>query len=80
MIKHFNYTKKDGSVTERLVYQLSPPSLMLFGLDLTEFDEAEQKDMIARMQLLDADYKEAIMDLGLDKQYRFFKECGIDEL
>ena len=77
-VKEFTYTKANGDVSERVVFTLNPVSDMLFGLDLTEFSEDEREEYIDQLVALDNLIKGAIIDMGLNSQYRNFKESGIE--
>lgn len=77
-MKRFTYTKANGDTSERVVYPIQMPSDSLFGLDLTEFTEEEQDHYAAQLELLYADVRDAIIDMGLNHQYRRFKEAGIE--
>ena len=77
-VREFVYTKANGDTSERVVFTLNPVSDMLFGLDLTEFSEDEREDYVSSLELLDDVIKGLIIDMGLNSQYRNFKESGIE--
>lgn len=72
-VKEFTYTKPDGKVSERYVWELNPITDMLFALDLTEFDQDERDYYISRLEMLNEDMRDAIIEIGLASQYRNFK-------
>lgn len=78
-VKEFVYKKANGDVSERKIWVLNPISEMMLGLDLSEFSEDEQAEYITQLQLMDADIRDAITDMGLNSQYRNFKAEGIIE-
>lgn len=79
-MKHFNYTKANGDVSERYVFPINMPSDMMLGIDLTEFDEKDRSAYVTQLELLYADVRDAIIDMGLNMQYRNFKKDGIEEI
>ena len=80
MIKHFIYTKKDGSTSERYVYEIKPVSDLMLGLDLTEYSDEDRAHYINQLDLLYSDVRDAIADMGLSSQYRNFKGDGIEDI
>lgn len=79
-VKHFIYTKANGDVSERAVWPINTPSNMLFGLDLSEFDQEDREQYVQSLIELEHDYMDAIYELGLGSQFRNFKEEGIEEI
>ena len=77
-VREFVYTKANGDTSERVVFTLNPVSEMLFGIDLTEFSEDDRILYIDALEELDTLISGAIIDLGLNSQYRNFKESGIE--
>jgi hypothetical protein len=76
-IKRFTYKKKDGSVSDRVVYVTSPASDCDLGLDLTEFEPEEVKYYCEELFKIHAQYTKAVTELGLGKNWRKFKVEGI---
>ena len=81
MIKEFNYTKDNGSTSDRKVFVLEKPSDYLFGIDLSEFDEEEANIYIEMLNKVVDDYKDSIKDIVTEYKlgYRKFKKGGISE-
>ena len=78
-VKSFTYTKKNGDISDRLVWVIKEPSDKMLAFDLTEFDEVEQDHIIKCLEELHEVWEEGIRDLGLHHQYRYFLKEGIDE-
>ena len=82
-LNHFTYTKKIGQVSERDVYIVSVPSNKYFGIDLTEFSEAEKEIYVAELEEIYRHYKQKleaeIQMLGLSSCYRNFLESGVSD-
>ena len=73
MIKTFKYTKADGSVSTRKVYQLNiVGGDKLLCADLTEFNEDEVQDYSDILDGIHAEYIQAIKDVGLGSTFRTF--------
>ena len=72
MIKHFIYTKKDNSVSERYVHQISAVDDKMLTIDLTEFDVDEREEYEDILNHIHAQYIQAIKEVGLGEQFRYF--------
>ena len=72
MLKTFKYTKANGDVSIRQVYQLSLVDDKLLCADLTEFDAEETQDYEAILDSIHNEYIQAIKDAGLGSTFRTF--------
>lgn len=79
-VMKFNYTDAKDKHTTRIAYILHAPSDKFLALDLTEFDKEEQDQYIAELEELDEAFKEAIKEIGLSKQFRYFKPERLEKL
>lgn len=77
MLKRFTYEKANGERSERVVYVISPASDNTFTIDLTEFNEEERSFYETELQNLYNGVTAAIADMGLNNNYRLFKESRI---
>ena len=73
----FDYTKADGTTTERVVIPLNKPSDLLKAIDVSEFDESERQYYSEQVLLAQENFKEHMREVGLGSQYRSFKASGI---
>ena len=79
MLKTFKYTKADGSVSTRQVYQLNiVDGDKLLCVDLTEFDADEAQDYVAILDSIHKEYIQAIHDVGLGSTFRTFLTDRMD--
>ncbi len=79
-MKHFYYTKKDNSVSERIVHPVGIVNDKLLALDLTEFDNDERDEYDAILKRIHSQYLQAIKDVGLGTQFRYFFFDGIKDI
>lgn len=77
MIKDFLYKKADGEVSKRLIFVLNSPSDSYFGIDLSEFDQQDQNNYRLMLESMMDSVKEEIEKMGLEHNYRRFKEDRI---
>ena len=79
LLKKFRYRKPNGEESNRTVFVLSKPSDMYFGIDLSEFDEDEKSFYESELRKLYNGVEAAIEDMGLNNNYRNFKQSRIIE-
>ena len=73
MLKTFKYTKANGDMSIRQVYQLNiVDGDKLLCADLTEFDADETQDYETILDSIHAEYIQAIKDAGLGSTFRTF--------
>lgn len=74
MIKHFMYKKKDDSVSERYAHPLgvAEDNKKLLAIDLTEFTEEERKEYEEILNSIHRQYLDAIKEVGLGNNFRYF--------
>jgi hypothetical protein len=70
----FEYEKPDGSKSTRELFVLNKPSDSYFGIDLSEFDEEEKSKYNEMLAQLMQSVNEEIENIGLQHNYRRFKE------
>lgn len=76
-LKEFSYKDAKNVVTQRLVYEVHPASDSCLALDLTEFNKAEREYYVEQLERVDDMVKQEIREIGLNAQYRRFKEDRI---
>ncbi len=72
----FTYTKKDGSVSNRVLAPSVVPNTMYEGTDISELDMAEQAEFTEALDMIHDAYLEAIKELqdkfDVNHRYRRF--------
>lgn len=72
----FTYTKKDGSVSQRVLAPSIVPNNMYEGTDISELDMEEQAAFTEGLDMIDNAYLEAIKELqdkfDVNHRYRRF--------
>jgi hypothetical protein len=80
----FNYTKKDGSTSERIILALVTPGKMYAGIDLSSLDPEQGAEFVNRYEELHADFmaevKELQAEFDLKHNYRQFLEEGMSDI
>lgn len=76
-VLEFDYVDAKGKESHRVVYTINAPTDKYFGVDLTEFDEEERIYYIQALEDIYTVQLEEIKQLGLNNNYRFFKEEGV---
>lgn len=76
-MKQFTYTKENGEVSSRNLFVLNSPSDSYFGIDLSEFSTEEQTQYNKMLETLMESVSEEIQNMGLNHNYRRFKENRI---
>ena len=83
-ILKFKYTKSNLEVSERTFLPLAVPSSLYFGVDVSHLIEDEQDAVLQRLAVVMNEHeqklKEVLIDLDLDKRYRFFIPSKMSEL
>ena len=79
-VMKFNYTDAKGKHTTRTAYMLHNPSDMYLALDLTEFDQEDQAEYIKMLEELDKVFFDTIKEIGLGKQFRYFKPERLEKM
>jgi hypothetical protein len=80
----FNYTKKDGSTSERTLLALVTPSKMYSGIDLSNLSPEQGAEFVNRYEELHADFMAEVQELqaefDLKHNYRQFLESGMSDV
>lgn len=81
----FKYTKKDGSVSDRvLLAMVTPGGDKYAGIDVSEIDPEHAENFMQRAQELHKKYIESLQELqamyDLKHNYRQFLASGVSEL
>jgi len=79
-MKTFNYTKPNGETSTRNLFVLNSPSDSYFGIDLSEFNEEERSQYNKMLEQLMDSVKTEIVNIGLEHNYRRFKEERMNDL
>ena len=78
-VKTFQYKKSNGKVSDRVVWEVAPPSNKMFAIDISEFDEEERAQLISGLDALWEEFSEGVRGLGLKHNYRYFLDKGIQQ-
>jgi hypothetical protein len=82
----FNYTKKDGSTSERTLLVVTEPKTVAYwaGIDLSEISPEDGSEFAARYEELHQKYlndvKELQAEFDLKHSYRQFLESGMSDV
>ena len=80
----FDYTKKDGSTSERTLLALVQPSKAYSGIDLTSLDPEVAAEFVNKYAQLHADFLVAASELQAEydvkHNYRMFLESGMSNV
>lgn len=80
----FKYTKKDNSVSERLLLAMVQPTDKFAGIDVTQLDGNEAAEFIALANTLHSEYLAKMGELqdrfDLKHNYRQFLASGVTNL
>jgi len=72
MLKHFTYIKKNGKVSERVVYTLRLVDDKLLAIDMTEYNDAERNQSINVLDMIHREYLDNIYAAGFSDDFRSF--------
>lgn len=80
----FNYTKKDGSISERLLLAMGSPTNKYSGIDLSELEPDNAVKFASEVERLHEQYVQSLKQLqaqyDVKHNYRQFNEEGVTEL
>lgn len=79
-MRTIKYTKKDGKSSERFVHIISEPGDCYLAIDFSEYNEEEREIYESQFLELHDEYLQAIKDIGLGSNYRWFKGEGLEFL
>ena len=81
---NFKYTKKDGSVSERLLLAMTQPTDKFAGIDVTQLEPNEAAEFIALANTLHSEYLSKLLEIqeryDLKHNYRQFLASGVTNL
>lgn len=74
----FTYTKPNGDMSEREVFIISSPTDLYFGIDISEYSEADREVYRTQIMFIHNEYMNAMKaeleELGVSSNYRNFKQ------
>lgn len=80
----FNYTKKDGSISERMLLAMGSPTDKYSGIDLSELEPVDAVKFASEAEQLHEQYVQSLKRLqaqyDVKHSYRQFNEEGVTEL
>lgn len=79
-IKHFKYTKQDGSISFRYAHPMGIVADKILTVDLTEFDPIERYEYETILNEIHRQYIQAVKEAGLGNNFRYFFINGIEDI
>lgn len=74
------YKKENGEISERFAHPLNLVDNKLLCIDLTEFDSDDRQEYEDILNRIHSQYIQAIKEVGLGSQFRYFFTDGISNV